>query len=296
MDITSLHNSLLEAYTIKNLNKISLTLIELYKNEQYEILQKMADIISDFVTIEIGEKGKGFSRFMMLYHPDRSDIHLNEINRLANDGDFDGLLEYSHILKLERIDEIASSLNSYEDIDYSPVYSWDVDTEGFRVMTDREKNRETVPSKKRKKRFFTFYDAVKIRYYGNTRMEYPSYYLEDIDEFELSASDINDLDGIQFCIHTKIFDLSDNHIFDLTPLSGLTAIEELNLADNDIQDIDSIAFLSNLQSLILSNNKITDISPLFDLDKLEYVDLSGNKIIQRQIEKLREAGITVIFQ
>lgn len=71
MDIITLHQELQKAYSSRNLNSISLTLINLYKNEQFGILQKIADIIGDYFTIEIGEDGKGFSKLMMLYHPDR---------------------------------------------------------------------------------------------------------------------------------------------------------------------------------------------------------------------------------
>jgi len=295
MDIHTLNKRLLEAYSLQNLNKISLTLIELYKNEQYEILQKMAEIISDFVTIEIGEKGKGFSRFMMLYHPDRADLHRNEINRLTLEDNFEELLNYSHILKLERIEEIASSLNSYEDIDYSPVYAWDFETEGFSVMSNNEKSKSSEKRFKQQAKRYSFYNAIKIRYYGHTKIDYPSYYLEDTDEFELSGSGVDDLDGIQFCLHTQVFDLSENHISDLSLLSNLTAIEELNLSDNEIEDIEPIGYLTNLRSITLCNNKITDISPLLDLGRLEYADLSGNKIAPTQIETLRELGVNVIL-
>ncbi len=294
MDIITLHKELLEAYSYKNLNCISLTLINLYKNQQYGILQKIADIIEDFISIEIGEDGKGFSKLMMLYHPDRLDFHVNEINRLVQENNFDKLLDYSHILKLERIDEIATSLDSYEDIDYSPVYEWDIEMEGFHIEYDRGKTDDLLTSKRRRRKELNFYDAIKVRIYGDTRIEYPSYYLEDMEEFELAASEITDLDGIQFCIHTKIFDLSENNISDLTPLEGLINIEELNLADNRISFIDSLGFLKNLRTIILNNNQIDDISPLYLLNNLEYVELSGNTIDPLQIEKLRTGGVQVI--
>jgi len=295
MDILTLQKRLLEAYTLPNLNKISLTLLELYKNEQFDSLRKMAEIISDFTTIDISDKGKGFSRLMMLYHPDRADFHRNEINRLADEGNYDELFNYSHILKLERIEEIANSLNSFEDIDYSPVYEWDVAAEGFCVMNDRDKKHTEEKRFNQKKKRYSFYDAIKIRYYGHTKKEYPTYYLEDIEEFELSASGINDLDGIQYCLHTRVFDLSENYISDLSLLAELAAIEELNLANNKIEDIDALAGMPNLKTLNLSDNKIVDASALFDLERLEYVDLSGNNLDPEQIETLRELGIVVDF-
>ena len=293
MTITELQKKLEEAYSIGNLNNISLTLINLYKNEQFSILQKIVEIISDFVDIEISTEGKGFSKLIKLYHPDRSNYYLNEIRKLADDNNFDGLLDYSHILKLERIEEISNSLNSFVDIDYSPVYDWDMETDGFTIIRDNENNQSKTHSKKIRE--YDFYDAIKIRHYGQTDIEFPSYYLEDIDEFELSSSNIYDLDGVQFCIHAKTMDLSNNRIVDLSPLNGLVGLEELNLADNLIGDIDALGYLTNLKSVNLSNNRIEDISPLIELEKLKYVDLTGNQILSAQIRSLTDLDITVDY-
>jgi hypothetical protein len=289
MTIKELRHQLEEAYTIRNMNNISLTLINLYRNQQYSILQKIGEMISDFIDIEISPDGKGFPKLIKLYHPDRYDYYVNEINRLADLNDFEGLLGHSHILKLERIEEIAGSLTSFEDIDYSPVYDWDVDTEGFTVINDKSGNKKFKTSPKG----YDFYDAMKIRQYGCTDVEFPSWYLEDTDEFELSSSDINDLDGIQYCTHARTIDLSDNRITDLTPLAGLRELEELNLSDNRIEIIVDLNRLPNLKRLFLSNNHIEDIAPLFEMDLLDFVELSGNRISSDQINKLIELGIKV---
>jgi hypothetical protein len=296
MTIKELNKELLEAYTVGNLNKISLTLINLFKTKQYSILQKIAEIISDFINIEISNDGKGFSKFMMLYHPDRASFHINEINRLTERDNFNELLNYSHILRLERIEEISSSLNSYEDIDYAPVYDWDFETEGFSVVYDTQPIEIIKTKTKTKLVGYTFYDAIKLREYGHTEIEYPSFYLEEIEDFELSSSDINDLDGVQFCIHATTIDVSNNRISDLSPLIGLTNLEELNLCDNQIGYIDGLSNLIGLKSVLLSNNFIEDITPLFELEKLEFADISGNKISPEQIDKLIDLGVTVTFE
>lgn len=293
MTITDLQKRLEEAYTIKNLNNISLTLINLYKNQQYTILQKIGEIISDFVDIEISADGKGFSKLITLYHPDRYNYYIKEIKTLVDENNFDRLLELSHILKLERIEEISKSLNSYEDIDYSPVYDWDKETDGYTIVRDNEKKQSKTTSTK--PIGYNFYDAIKIRQYGHVDIEFPSYYLEDIDEFELSSSYINDLEGVQFCIHAKTIDLSDNLIADLSPLVGLERLEELNLDDNKVCDIDALGNLVNLKSVILSNNRIEDISPLLELDNLEYVDLTGNPIHSEQLKMLTDLEIKVDY-
>jgi hypothetical protein len=296
MTIKELQQMLHEAYTISNLNKISITLINLYKTQQYTILQKISEIISEYVAVDISADGKGFSKLMLLYHPDRAGYHINEINRLTDQNNFDGLLGYSHIFKLERIEEVASLLNSYEDIDYAPVYEWDIETEGFSVVTDSQPVQIIKTKTSTALTGYAFYDAIKIREYGHTDIEYPSFYLEDIEEFELSSSDINDLDGVQFCINARTIDLSNNRISDLALLNGLTNLEELDLSDNQIGYIDGLSNLINLKSVLLSNNYIEDISPLFELINLEYADLSGNKIDTEQMDMLRESGVTVCYE
>lgn len=296
MTIKELHQALLEAYTVSNLNTISLTLIKLFKNQQYTILQKISELISDLVIIHIADDGKGFSKFMMLYHPDRAGFHIQEINKLRDQDNFDGLLEYAHILRLEKIEEIASTINSYEDIDYKPVYEWDLDTEGFTIINVNETAEPIRTSTHTKLIGHTFIDAIKLREYGDMDTEFMTSFLGEIDEFELSASDLIDLDGVQFCIHARSLDLSDNRITDLSPLIGLKELEELNLSYNEIGIIDELSYLKGLKSVLLSNNYIEDISPLFELENLEYVELSGNKINIDQINKLTEIGVTVDYE
>lgn len=293
MTVQTLKKSLLEAYTVPNLNKISLILLDLYKNQQFSVLKSIAEIIEDSVKIEIDENGKGFSRLMMLYHPDRAGFHRAEIDSLAEAGDLDGLLGYSHILKLERIEEISKSLDGYEDIDYSPVYEWDVDAEGFRIVNDSSEEEETEkrPSPTEK---VNFYEAVKIRIYGGRGIDFPVYYLEDWEELEINGANIIDLEGIQYCIHVRNFDLSGNYIYDLSPLSSLKAIEELNLSDNNISILDDLVCLPNLRELNVSNNPLSDVEPLLQLPQLEFVDLSGTRVESTQVELLREAGVRVV--
>ena len=294
MEIQTLKHNVLEAYSAENLNKIAVVLLNLYKNQQFGSLQKIADIISDFVPVEIDENGKGFSKLMLLYHPDRGEFHRTEIVKLAEADNFDALLNYSHILKLERLEEISALIESFEDIDYSPVYAWDFDSEGFTVKSETGQKLKNETLNTRKNKLVTFYEAIKIRQYGHTKISFPAYYLEDIDEFEMASSDINDLDGIQYCLHAVNVDLSDNFIDDLRYLENLGLIEMLNLSDNRIADIDSLEYLTNLRELNLANNRIQDISPLLSLENLEFVDLSGNRIPPASLRKLKEKGINVV--
>ncbi len=295
MNVTDLHQKIKEAYATPNLNRITVTLIALYKEQQLGTLKQIAEMISESVNIAIDQEGRFFSKLMMLYHPDRGDFHRNEIDRLAANDDHDGLLGYSHILMLSRIEEIAATLSSFEDIDYAPVYEWDVNLEGFTVVNSRES--EPTATKHRKvshKKGYSFYEAVKIRMYGKTTVNFPPHYLEDTDEFELSQSGIDDLDGVQYCIHAITMDLSGNAISDISLLWGLNSLEELDLSDNHIEELETLVNLRHLKNLNLSNNPVKDISSLFGMHKLEYVDLTHTKVPASQIRELEEAGVTVV--
>jgi hypothetical protein len=289
MTIKELHKQLTDAYSVDNLNRICLSLLNLYKGKEFAKLQNIAELISDSVTITITNQGKGFSKLMMLYHPDRALFHLNKINQLAANADFDGLKGYSHILKLADIQGVVEVVEYYDDIDYSPVYEWDFNIEGFMYSHDSA----PVTNVKQENVGYTFYDAIKIREYGRTNIEFPNFYLADFDEFELSDSYIDDLDGIQFCTYATTIDVSNNQISDLTLLIKLKQLEELNLSYNQIGYIDVLACLPNLKAVNLSNNFIDDVSPLFDLDCLEYANLEGNKVPNEQVEQLIANGVDV---
>lgn len=284
------------AYSDMNLHRITITLIQLYKNEQFGTLEHIIGMISDTVEISMDPGLKYFSKLMKLYHPDRGPYHRAEINRLKSLNDYDGLLHYSHILMLEKIEEIAKTLSGIEDMDYSPIYEWDWDTNGFHIVEygTLTVNREQRDSGIQGSEQISFYEAYQLRMFGNVTTGFPLYYFEDIEDFELSQSGINDLNGIQYCIHAKTINLSGNSISDISYLWELLFLEDLNLSDNKLELIDSLANLQNLRHVNLSDNDISDISPLMRLNKLEYAELSGNRISTEQIRELEEMGIAVI--
>ncbi|HNX56152.1 MAG TPA: hypothetical protein PLG33_09380 [Prolixibacteraceae bacterium] len=284
----ALLNELLEAYSEANLNKITRNLIRLYKEKEFEKLNIMAGMLSEWVEISIDSEGKGFSKIISLYHPDRGEFYRTQIGELANSGQLQLLDKFRHIFVIQDIEEITITMDSLEDIDYQPEYEWDFKASEFHF---RERKTRTQPPKKFKG--YTFYEAMQIRQYGNTRKKFPTYYFEDMDEIELSESEISDLDGAEYCIHTLLMDLSENLITDLSPLSTLRQLQELNLSGNKLSYIDALGNLLQLRSVDLSNNTIDDISPLFEIPTLEYADLTGNRISQAQIQELHELGVTV---
>lgn len=294
-NIEDLSIRLLEAWSETNLNKIARKLIRLYQEKQFEKLNIIAGLISEWLEIVIEPDGKGFSKIISLYHPDRGDYYRNQISAAAKMDDSQLLSRFEHIFVIQDIEKIAANIESCEDIDYVPEYEWDVKGKGFSYFQDNQK-RPWIKSRKASTCGYTFYEAVKIRHYGDTDIEFPTCYMEDMDEIELSESAIDDLDGVEYCIHTMILDLSFNRITDISPLENLNRLQELNLANNQIGDIDALTNMRQLYSIDLSNNSIDDVSPLFEIEKLEYAHLTGNKIPPRQIIELRERGVTVDYE
>lgn len=285
-----LSTELLEAYSDINLNKITRNLIRLYKEKEFEKLNIISGMLSEWVEISIDSEGKGFSKIISLYHPDRGEFHRAQIVELANSGQLQMLEKFRHIFVIQDIEEITTTIETLEDIDYQPEYEWDFKASEFHY---RERKTRTQTSKKFKG--YTFYEAMQIRQYGDTDTSFPTYYLEDMDEIELAESDISDLDGAEYCIHTLSMDLSGNRIVDLSPLSNLHQLQEINLSDNRLSYIDALSNLQNLKSVNLSNNAIDDISPLFEIESLEYADLTGNRISLPQLNELRDLGVNVDY-
>jgi len=285
---------LLEAWSEVNLNKITRNLIRLYKEKEYEKLNIISGMLSEWVEIEIEPDGKGFAKIISLYHPDRGDYYRSLISLAAKQEDMVTLARFEHIFVVENIEEIAANIESFEDIDYHPEYEWDVKDTGFSYFQDKKKKPRNGKQKARSDGY-SFYEAIQIRQYGDISTTFPTYYLEDMDEIELSESEIDDLDGVEYCIHTVSLDLSFNRIYDLLPLASLSCLQELNLSNNRIEYIDDISNLQQLRSIDLSNNSIGDILPLLEIATLEYADLTGNNVSKLQIDELREMGVTVDY-
>jgi hypothetical protein len=289
-----LSERLLEAYSETNLNKITRNLIRLYKEKEFEKLNIISGMLSEWVEIAIEPDGKGFAKIISLYHPDRGEFYRNLIGTAAKQEDAATLARFEHIIVIQDIEEITANIESFEDIDYHPEYGWDVKDTGYSHFQDKKKKHRNGKQKARTDGY-SFYEAMQIRQYGDTDTTFPTYYLEDMDEIELSESEIDDLDGVEYCIHTVSLDLSFNRIYDLSPLASLFCLQDLNLSNNQIEYIDDISNLQQLKSIDLSNNLIGDILPLLEIETLEFADLTGNRLSPSQIGELRDLGVIVEY-
>jgi Leucine-rich repeat (LRR) protein len=290
--MNELYQELLEAYSDKNLNRITGKLIDLYKNRNYSEIRNIANKISKYVVIDEEQDAKCFSKLIMLYHPDKGDYFRNHIRALFMENDLENLEKYAHIRMVEDIENIE--VHEYdEDIDYQPEYMWD-DQESDIYNAYHEEGDDDDGGMEPEEIEKSFYNAVKLREFGSLEVYFPTWYVRDLEEFEMEYAGITSLFGVEYCEHLIVLDLSNNEITDLTELWTLYRLEELYLANNEIGYIDALSNLSRLRVIDLSGNQIDDISPLFELKHLEYLNLMDNKIPQHQIEYLKKRDIIVM--
>ncbi len=296
MGLDELYLRLKEAYADLNLNKITSKIIDLQQNKNYGQIREIVNRISGYVVIDEEKDAKCFVRLIMLYHPDKGESIRKKLDECFAKKDLDGLNALAHILYIGNLDNIpVATIDS--DIDYSPEYGWDdYDQGNFSVVdpySDEEKDEDYLEGQEFER---TFFNAVKLRIYGDIEQDFPTYYLEDFEDIELSSSAIEFLDGVEFCKHVVVMDLSDNAISDISDLWNLGRIEELYLSDNQLEIIDPLSNLLKLRVLDLSNNEICDISPLLRLEDLEFVNLIGNKVPLSQLNSLRQRGVMVMHE
>lgn len=295
MNNSDLYIKLKESYTGSNLNNITANIISLYKSKQYSSIRKISKIVSEFTDIPENNISKCFSRLIMIYHPDKEAYYNQEIDKLFHSKNYDSLKQFAHILIIGDIEEGETiDCDVDDDIDYEPEYVWDYEREGFEYF-DSYEEAEAYDVSDLFSEENTFYNAVKRKVYGSMKVDLPSYYLEDFEDIEMAEYEIENLEGIEFCLQAVNIDLSKNLIEDISSLWYLTKIEELYLADNQIGLIDSISNLKELRVLDISNNFIDDISPLFELENLEYVNVMGNKIPQHQIDILLKRDMVLLY-
>lgn len=293
MKIDDLYENLAEAYSIENLNKITSKLILLYKTKNFIKIRELTNKISKFVAIDEENDVRCFQKLIMLYHPDKGEDFRKQIQIIYNQNNFEKLNKFSHILIMSDIDT-SGPIAIDQNIEYNPQYKWDINMEDGYSFTDSNGEKEFDDNSGNYDFEKSFFNLVKIRIYGRIDIELPTYYLEDFEDFEMAFSGLESLDGIEYCKHVKILDVSNNSLTDISNLWELNSLEELYLANNQIGYIDALSNLVNLKILDLSDNQIDDISPLFELDNLDYINLIGNPIPQQQIEILKKKGIIII--
>jgi len=295
MSSDDLYRQLMAAYTEKNLHRLSTRIIDAFRGKQFGVIREILRLVDGYVDLQERQMHRLFARLIMLYHPDRLQHYLQEINQCHDEGDEARLQQFSHLLVvLENLDRVKPSVIEVVDPEFAAETSYGYDETEFDRVVDLEEAEEDAGYDEEGE-LVDFITALKEKEYGNLEIEFSRSDLENTEgELVISDAGLEDLSGIENCRNLIILDLSQNEIFDITPLAHLQMLEELYLSENSISDIGALAFLTRLKKLDLAFNLIDDISPLFDLDGLEYLNVIGNKIPAGQVKRMRGMGVVVI--
>lgn len=133
-----LYLQLKEAFSDKNLNKITALLINLYNSKQYDKIKEISVMVSEYINIYDEKINKCFSRLIMLYHPDKGEFYRKEIDAVYLTGKIENFKQFSHILLKKEIENIALTNEIDEDIDYSPEYRWDGTDDGYDYFSESD--------------------------------------------------------------------------------------------------------------------------------------------------------------
>lgn len=104
--------------------------------------------------------------------------------------------------------------------------------------------------------------------------------LENITSLSANNKNIENLEGIQYCIRLKQLDIPNNRISDISQLSYLSDLVSLTLYYNKVEDISPLSNLNSLEAVNLYGNKIKNTEPLKNLTKLKSLQLGGNGLTE----------------
>jgi Leucine-rich repeat (LRR) protein len=293
--VIELYNELISGITVQRLQKISVDIIGCYKLKNQTKLSWYADNCA--LQADRSNVQRLFSSLIQKYHPDKHSAIKKEIESAygAQDEARLGGLKKSYLFgespKIAAVSEIIEQEESYEYGEEDFAYREDTPAGEEPSYTDYEEPAaEASPD-------VTFYEALSRVFLGNTDIIITEGDLRNLDgDIDMSACDIVDLDGAEYCMYITSLNLSGNRIRSIDRLSKMTRLKSLFLADNEIEYITVLSFLKDIEELDLSDNSIEDITPLLSLETLVYCNLMNNPIHDTSvIKRLEERGIIVLF-
>jgi len=289
-------DKILKYYTSQNLTKITRKIIEAYRNKKYSYILGLGKIADENLAKKYKNVQKIFARLIMLYHPDRLNLYLKEINELKHNKKAEELKKFGRIVDvLENLDTISNqALTSDFEVDIEYEYGYDEEDFDSVDVTDEfiDYNDDDFSDYEPD----DFESLIKQKEQIDINDTLPSFYLEQLEgELSLSGSNLYDLSGIENCTNITTLDLSKNQLIDITQIGFLRHLEEINLSENNINSIDIFENLTALKIIDISFNDLEDISSIFKLPELKYVNLIGNNIPDNQIEIIKQKGVIVIY-
>ena len=278
--------------TPDHLKRITVDIIESYKNRNFAHLKKYVAVLG----LDPGtQSAKLFSLLVMRFHPDRLSFIQKQADELFEKKDADGLTGlhdsyFFNIAAVRHVPDIA--------VDVDEKYAFDEDDFAYHEeeVADMEEREEADLDTDEEEHGFM--EAVHRLFAGGLEVIITAADLMNLEgALDLSDYDIGDLEGVEHCLYINELNLSNNRIEKIGHLAPLVDLFFLFLSNNLIENIAPLEDMVHLRELDLSFNNVSDIGVLEKLEELEYVNLLGNPVRDYAIvDRLMKKGVIVIFE
>ncbi len=309
--LDELYSELLRSLTASRLKEISIAVIDGYREKDHAYLKRLARSVGMDPSHE--DAGRLFGRIIQVFHPDKINRIKKDIEEHYRNADAGALKRMKDLYLSDSFRELRSAAGApVRDDDYvfeEDEYGYGEDDFGYDeeatgddgYYPDEEYPEEEdigadqveagIDGK------YSFIDAVTHHFVGNLDYRLTAEDLRNLDgELDLSGCDIDDLAGVEYCIHVSALNLSGNNIMKIGALGRLANLYSLFISENRIEDISGLRGLSGLRELDISFNRVEDISPLLGLGSLEYLNIVNNPVRDKKIiDELIARGVMVIY-
>jgi len=295
-ELESLYHELTRSLTEKRLGFLATRLIAAYRDKEYSLLRTAAAALLETDTGAIPDSAL-FVRVIKHCHPDRTAALRKEAETAFTAGDRETLLRLGRLFHLEKA--AASKAVRQTEI-YGPEqeeYGPEPDYTDFGNSFDFDNYIEEADEVWSEEEEVSFLSALREELIGNLDFTLSPVDLAQLEgALDLSARDLTELHGLDYCRHITILNLSDNNLVRITDTASLDGLRELYLEGNDISDLSPLTGLVHLEILDVSGNDLEEISPLLRLPGLQFVDLRRNPLRHHEgiIKRLEKQGVAVL--
>lgn len=294
MKISERITAIKQAYTRENLNLITRGIITAYREKRYSLIVNIINAIP-VLRSEVGPRIRvAFSKLIFLYHPDRLNHYLREIELAERQNDQSALDPFMHIFNtLDVLKNTTRKIPGRDPENVQPDLEFGYDNEDFDRIIDPYNAEASTGVNQHPTDFISILAITEFNGEGGG---IDSFHLRELEGLlDLSGRNLTDLSGIEQCINLSAINLSDNELVDITQLGYLAGLKELYLANNSITDVDGLSALAELRILDLSFNSVSETGYLNTLNKLEFLNLIDNPVSAEVINSLKRDGLMIVI-
>lgn len=121
---------------------------------------------------------------------------------------------------------------------------------------------------------------------------YPIRNLIDLQDLNVSHSQIKDIDALVYSMSLRNLDLSNTKVFSLEPIRNLNRIKVLNISHTMVDDIEALSDYHQLSDLRMQNTMVHELNVLENISSLSFLDIDNTPVDQvEHLSKLENLKI-----